>query len=120
MLKWGKPKGRGHGTLSGKPKEPLGVVHALEFKPRRRARVSNAVASRRRKFTRGEAADTAQRWAVEGVLEARRAGGIWGLVRWVSTQVDRLPGWEDSWVRLLHMSADLRCETRRLLGSHQR
>ena len=80
--------------------------------------MSNAVASRRRKFTRGEAADTAQRWAVEGVLVARRTGGIWGLVRWVSTQVDRLPGWEDSWVRLFHMSADLRCETRRLLGSH--
>lgn len=42
------------------------------------------------------------------------------MVRWVSTQVDRLPGWENPWVRLLHMSADLRCETRRLLGSPRR
>ena len=59
------------------------------------------------------------RWAVEGVIEARRSGGIWGLVRWVSTQAERLPGWEDSWVRLLHMSADLRRDTRRLLGTRQ-
>ena len=42
------------------------------------------------------------------------------MVRWVSAQADRLPDWEDSWVRLLHLSADLRCETRRLLGSQRR
>ena len=42
-------------------------------------------------WPRGEAADAAQRWAVEGVVEARRAGGVWGLVRWVSARADRLP-----------------------------
>ena len=118
MLKWGRPNGRG--TLSGKSKEPLGLLVRLEFKPRSRTHTSAAGASRRRKFVSGDAADSRQRWAVEGVIEARRSGGIWGLVPWVSAQVERLPGWEDSWVRLLHMSADLRRDTRRLLGTRQR
>ena len=118
MLKWGRPYGRG--TLSGKAKEPLGPLVRLEFKPRSRTHTSAAGVSRRRKFVSGDAADSRQRWAVEGVIEARRSGGIWGLVRWVSAQVERLPGWEDSWVRLLHMSADLRRDTRRLLGTRQR
>jgi hypothetical protein len=79
-----------------------------------------AVTSRRRKFLRGEAADATQKRAVEGVLEARRAGGIWGLVRWVSSKVSGAQGLDDFWVRLLHMSADSRGETRRLLGSRPR
>ena len=57
---------------------------------------------------------------MEGVLEARQAGGIWGLVRWVSQKADGAEGWDDSWVRLLHMSAELRRETRSLLGTRPR
>ena len=118
MLKWCRRGG--HGTLSGRPKEPLGVLHSLEFKPRWRGREGAAAAKRNRSFRKGAAADSNQRWAVEGVLEARRSGGIWGLVRWVSQKVDGAEGWDDSWVRLLHMSAELRRETRSLLGTRPR
>ena len=50
----------------------------------------------------------------------RRSGGIWGLVRWVSQKADGAEGWDDSWVRLLHMSTALRRETRSLLGTRPR
>ena len=118
MLKWCRHGG--HGTLSGRPKEPPGVLYSLEFKPRWRGRVRAAAAKRSRSFRKGAAADSMQRWAVEGVLEARRSGGIWGLVRWVSQKVDGAEGWDDSWVRLLHMSAELRRKTRSLLGARLR
>ena len=102
----------GNHSLSGRPRlaERVMPFDRFERVAPVRVRRSLVVEAARRRAMRGEAGDMVDRWAVEGVVEARRAtsGGIWGRVRWVGVDPSTGEHWGDTWERVRGMTADLR------------
>jgi hypothetical protein len=118
-------------TLSGKDVEDVGEVVMIEIAPRwgeaQRKRRRQEVAGSRREVQRriamgpvraGVEADDRGRWAVRGIRAVRRLEGRRGrpldvLVEWEGEDSDG-DLWEESWVSVTELTADLRAEARQL------
>ena len=120
-----------HHTLSGQPAEEVGDVIHIEIEPRvdpQRNKRRRQEVARSRRDTRqrvamapvvaGREADDGGRWAVRRIMAVRRHDGRRGrpldvLVEWEGEDSDG-DMWEESWVSVSYLSADLRAEARRL------
>ena len=118
-------------TLSGEAAEDVGDVVMLEVAPRggvaqrkrRRQEVTRSRREVRRRIAMGPVragveADDGGRWAVRGIRAVRRHEGRRGrpldvLVEWEGEDSDG-DLWEESWVSVTELTADLRAEARQL------
>ena len=118
-------------TLSGSAVKDVGEVIEIEIAPRwdlqrgkkRRQDVLRARREVRQRIVMGPVrngveADDGGRWAVRGIRAVRRHEGRRGrpldvLVEWEGEDSDGDP-WEESWVSVTYLTADLRAEARRL------
>ena len=118
-------------TLSGEAADDVGDVVMIEIAPRggvaQRKRRRQEVACSRREVQRriamgpvraGVEADDKGRWAVRGIRAVRRHEGRRGrpldvLVEWEGEDSDG-DLWEESWVSVTELTADLRAEARQL------
>ena len=95
----------------------------LRVAPNERRR-RRAAATRRKQRAATEAAlregrqsDDAERWAVECVVAAERRGRkVFAKVAWAGSDEDGDP-WEDSWLHISLLTADLRRETQSFLAA---